>query len=62
MGNRTKRAPGRPKPQSSRPSMFFIIALVLGLAFLVWMLSQTGGSVAPPTTTSQLELSKGTVA
>jgi hypothetical protein len=59
MGNRTKRPPGRPKPQASRPSVFFIVALAIGLALLVWMFSQSAGSPAQPKTTSQLEMSKG---
>lgn len=61
MGNRTKRPPGRPKPEANRPSAFFIIALVIGLALLTWMFMQTARTQSEPKTTSQL-LSRGVAA
>lgn len=54
MGNRTKRPPGRSRPQANRPSAFFIIALVIGLALLAWMFIQTARTQSQPKTTSQL--------
>lgn len=62
MGNRTKRPPGRPKPRANRPSVFFIVALVIGLALLVWMFSKSTASPVRPKTTSQFEISKGALA
>ena len=50
MGNRTKRPPGRPKPESKRPSTFFIVALVIGVAILMWIFSQTATRPSPPPT------------
>jgi hypothetical protein len=58
MGNRTKRPPGRPKQQQGRPSLFFIIALAIGIAVLMWMFAgavrKPATPKAPPTTTSML--------
>ena len=59
MGNRTKRPPGRPKPEASRPSVFFIVALLIGLVLLIWMAWMSTRSPAQPKTTSQLEISQG---
>lgn len=53
MGNRTKRRPGRPKPESGRPSIFFIIALLIGVILLIWMFSKSvKPAQTPPTTTT----------
>ena len=37
-------------PEHGRPSLFFIIALVIGLALLVWAFVTMAGKTPPPTT------------
>lgn len=51
MGNRTKRRPGRPKPESGRPSIFFIVALVIGVVILILIFSRAAMNPAKPPTT-----------
>ena len=53
MGNRTKRRPGRTKPESGAPSIFFIIAMVVGVILLIWMFSRSAVKpIQPPKTTT----------
>lgn len=53
MGNRTKAPPGRPKPQKTGPSLFFIIALGIGVLVLVILfIINTSKPQVPPTTTT----------
>ena len=48
MSRRTTRRPGRPKEQT-RPSLFFMVALALGVLLLIWgFLKVISTPVKPP--------------
>lgn len=48
MGHRTTRPPGRFKKGPQRPSVFFIVAMLIGLLILAWIFAQATARPVKP--------------